>query len=74
MFRGEEGAACRVGIRDQRGIPLPGVRLQLEKGGKVIWSFLTRDGRGAVIPRLLPGRYSLRIEHGQTYGLILELR
>jgi anti-sigma factor RsiW len=75
IFRGAEGsAACRVAVRDRAGKPLAGVRLQLEKEGKPVWSFLTRGPKESVIPRLLPGRYRLRIEHGRTYSLILGLR
>lgn len=75
FFRGEKGsAACRVAVRDRTGKPLDGVRLQLEKEGKMVWSFLTRGKKEPIIPRLLPGRYRLRIEHGPNYGLILDLR
>ncbi len=75
LFRGaEDGAACRLAISDGEGRPLDGVRLRLERSGKPVWSFLTRPGKGPVIPRLLPGRYRLRIEHGRSYGLILDLR
>lgn len=75
FFRGEKGsAACRLAVRDREGRPLNGVRLQLEKEGKMVWSFLARGEKEPIIPRLLPGRYRLRIEHGPTYGLILDLR
>lgn len=75
LLPGEKGsAACRIAIRDGAGNPLAGVRLQLEKAGKPVWSFLTRGRQESVIPRLLPGRYRLRIEDGRTYGLVLDLR
>jgi len=75
FFRGGDGApACRVAVRDGAGNPIDGARLQLQRAGKPVWSFLTRGARAPVIPRLLPGRYSLRIAYGQTYGLVLELR
>jgi len=72
--KGAGGASCRVTIADGAGRPLAGVRLRLEKSGKPVWSFLTRPGKEPVIPRLLPGRYRLRIERGRSYGLILDLR
>ncbi len=75
LFRGGEGGvSCRLSVRDGAGRPLDGVRLRLEKAGKPVWSFLTRPGKEPVIPRLLPGRYRLRIGHGRGYGLVLELR
>lgn len=75
LFRGGEGGvSCRLAVSDGAGRPLDGVRLRLEKSGKPVWSFLTRPGKEPVIPRLLPGRYRLRIEHGPAYGLVLDLR
>ncbi len=75
LFRGGEGGvSCRLAVSDGEGRPLDGVRLRLEKSGKPVWSFLTRSGKEPVIPRLLPGSYRLRIEHGPAYGLVLDLR
>ncbi|MDP8235762.1 MAG: zf-HC2 domain-containing protein [Candidatus Erginobacter occultus] len=75
FFRSGDGApACRVAVRDGAGNPIDGARLQLQRAGKLVWSFLTRGPRASVIPRLLPGRYRLRIEHGSAYALTLDLR
>ncbi len=74
ISRQEDGsAACRITIRDRSGRPIDGVEIRLEQAARPPKTDLTGGEGGVFITHLRPGRYSLRIGSGPTYGLTLVL-